>query len=220
MPRPYTSRKRSYRFRRKAPWYRRKYSASEVAYKAFQGVKYLKGLVNSEMHHKDTTISLSTQNLITHITSIAQGDNDFNRTGNSLLLRNIYIRGTMEIDPAVTSNTRISLVLVKDLQQVSDSSPTLANIFNTPTDPNSLLSLSTSGRFKILWRKNYVLTPSTASRPAIDINKYWKIYDHVRFNGTAATDIQKNGYYFCILTSESVNFPQIDCTARVGFHDN
>jgi hypothetical protein len=219
MPRNFSRRSRT--TRRKTSWYNKKYSTMQLAKKAWAATKYLKGLVNSEMLHKDTNIVLgATQSRILQVVDITQNDTDTGRTGNSLLLKNIYFRGQLTINPSVTSNTRVTLALVKDKQQVADTAPSLGDIFTSSTDPDTLLNLSTTGRFKILWRKTYTLTPVGGGRNCYDITKYWKLYDHVRYNGPASTDIQRNGYYLAIITSEAANFPTVNLNNRVGYHDN
>lgn len=207
--------------RRAVSWYNRKYSTLQLAKKAWYATKYLKGLVNSEMFHKNNTFTLgATQSKIFSFVNIAVGDDETSRTGNSILLRNLYIRGTMEINSAVTGDTRITCMLVKDKQQVADTTPTITDIVTSSTDPDTLLATGNFGRFKVMWRKTYALTPVSGGRNVVSLNKYWKIYDHVRYNGTANTDVQKNGYYFVIITSENVNFPSININARTGYHDN
>jgi len=218
MPKIY--RRKTYR-RKNAAWYNKKYSTMQLAQKAWTATKYLKGLVNSEMLHKDTNITLgATQSRILQIVDITQNNLDSGRTGNSLLLKNIYFRGQLTINSAVTSNTRVTLALIKDKQQVADTPPALTDIFMSSTDPDTLLNLNTTGRFKIKWRKTYTLTPVGGGRNCYDITKYWKLYDHVRYNGPASTDIQRNGYYLAIITSEAVNFPTVNLNNRVGYHDN
>lgn len=213
-----TIRKR--RFKKKA-WYNKSYSAKSLAIKAIKNIRYIKGLVNSEMLHKDVSFTPAAQFGITSLVGIDQGDTDSGRTGNSILLRSLYLRGSIQINPSVTGNTRIMLALVKDSQQISDTTPNVSNIFTSITDPDgALLNLNNAGRFKILWRQSYILTPSNGSRPAVEINKYFKLYSHVRFNGTTATDIQKNAYYLVMINSENTNYPSISITSRIGYHDN
>lgn len=209
------------KYRKKQSWYNKKYSTMQLARKAWNATKYLKGLVNSEMLHKDTAVTLgSQQSNILVISNPSQDDTASGRTGNSILLRNIYFRGTLQINTSVTANTRVSLALVKDTQQISDTQPAVTDIFDSATDPDSLLKLGNAGRFKIIWRKVYTLAPVAGGRNVIDITKYWKVYDHVRFNGPANTDTQKNGYYIVIITSENTNYPSVTLNTRVGYHDN
>lgn len=218
------TRRRTYRRKKSTQWYNKKYSAQQLAVKAWRATKYLKGLVNSEKFNIDRTLTLgATQSDIYGLVRIAQGDGESDRTGNSVLVRSIYLRGYMQVNSAVTGNTRVSLVLLQDKQQVSDSNPAVLDVFNGIT-PESMINRSntnnTVGRFKIIWRKNYNLTPSTGSTPSINIDKYFKVYSHVKFNGTANTDIQKNGYYLVILTSEATNYPTVSITTRICYHDN
>ena len=50
-------RRRVYKKRTPKPWYRKKYSVSQMASAAYKGVKYIKGLVNSEMFDVVTAAS-------------------------------------------------------------------------------------------------------------------------------------------------------------------
>jgi len=215
--------KRSYKVQKK-PWYNRSYTPGDLAFRAFKGVMALRGLVNSERHYKDSGPSLGlAKSRITPLHSIAQGDATSDRNGNSILVRSLYMRGFLQVNPAVALNTRVSLALVQDTQQIGDTTPAISDIFNSD-DPEAMLNTSntnyTAGRFKIIWRKNFNLTNVSASRPTIQLEKYFKLYSHIKYNGPTATDIQKNGYYLVMLTSETTNFPIISFTTRLGYHDN
>lgn len=213
--------KKTYK-RGKSAWYNKKYSAKDIALKALKNTRYLKGLVNSETFHKDSNYSgsLGAQYNITPITNIAQGDSESQRTGNSILLRNIYLRLQFTINAATTLSSTYTMALIKDTQQISDTQPAITDIFNSQTAPSTMMNLNTSGRFKLIWRRTNILTPASGGRPAMEITKYWKVYDHVRFNGSASTDYQKNAYFFIIITSEPTNFITVDGNIRVGYHDN
>lgn len=202
-------------------WYNKKYSALQLASKAWTAAKYLKGLVNSERMYADRTCTLgSNRSLVWGITLLSQGDGPSNRTGNSMLLRSIYLRGYCQINPSVVGNTRITLMVVRDNQQQPDTTPSVLDILKTE-DPDSMLNTATAGRFKIVWRKTMALFPqSTGSGSVKDIEKYLKVYDHVRYNGSSTSDIQKHGYYLVMVSSESTNFPTIDIESRIGYHDN
>lgn len=217
--------RRSYRRRssrrRRTPWYNKKYSTAQIARAAWRSAKYIRGLVNSEMFHKDQTLTLgSNQNAIFNITSLAIGDGMNARTANSILAKSIHMRGYMYINPTVTSNTRVMLALVRDTQQVSDTVPSIPNIFDSAISPHTLLNLSNAGRFKILWRKQYVMTPNTGGRDAIQLKFFTRLNHHVRYNGSADTDIQKNGIYLVMITSEPTNYPTIELLSRFNYHDN
>lgn len=204
-------------------WYQRKYNAMQLAAKAWKGVRYIRGLVNSERFHKDFNYGAGTNvpntGIVTNITGITQGDSDIGRTGNSILLRDITYRFKFEINPSVASNTTILLMLVRDNQQISDTNPGITDVLTTSTC-ESLLALGTLGRFSVLSRKLYTLTPATGGKPCVEVKGYMNLQKHVRYNGAASTDIQKNGHYLMMLSSETSNYPTLVGTIRISYHDN
>jgi hypothetical protein len=218
----FQKRRRNFRRRgRRTAWYDKKYSTAQIARAAFRSAQYIRGLVNSEMFHLDDTHTLgSAQSSITPLCNITQGDSVSGRTGNSILLKSIAFSGDMYIHANVTTNTRVMLALVCDKQQVSDSSPSLANIFTSDVNPHTFLNVNNLGRFTIVWRKQYTLSPNASGNNARTIKIFTKINKHVRYNGTSGNDIQKNGYYLCMVTTESTNYPTIQLSSRVNYHDN
>lgn len=218
---PYKRRPLIRRRKKRQQWYNRKYSTLDIAKKAWYATKYLKGLINSEKMYVDRTMSLASQSEIYNLQLLSQGDGAGNRTGNSILVRSIYLRGYMQINPSVSVVTRVSLCLVQDTQQIADTVPTILDIF-TSISPEATIKVgnttNSAGRFKILWRKNYSLIQGQV--PNINLDKFFKLYSHVKFNGTGVNDIQKNGYYLVVMSSEVTNFPTVSITSRMGYYDN
>lgn len=219
---PRYNRRRNFR-RKKSPWYTRKYNAQQLAVKAWRGVKYIRGLVNSEMLHKDTSFApgstIPANGVVNSLVSISQGDTDSGRTGNSILARTLSYRYRLEINPSVTSNTSVSIFIIWDKQQLGDTNPVVGDLLAS-LRPEALINLSEAGRFKILSRKNFILTPVTGGTPAREVKGFHKFYKHIRYNGSASSDIQKNGLYVVLIHSESTNLPTITGTFRLGYHDN
>lgn len=217
--------KKSFRRRRvykRIPWYRKKYNAMQLASKAWRGVRKIRGLVNSEMLHLDKTYSSATisgTGSVSNLTAIGQDDTVSGRTGNSILLRNCTWRLKFEINSSVTVDTSLMMAIVLDTQQVGDTTPAFTDVF-AAANPESLLAVGTFGRFKVLYRKTYILTPASGGKPAIEVAKTLNMYHHVRFNGTTSSDIQKNGLYILLVGSESTNLPTVSGTVRIGYHDN
>nr|WPR18743.1 MAG: hypothetical protein [Chemarfal virus 96] len=216
------NRRKGLRRRRRTQWYNKKYSTAQIARAAWKATKYIRGLVNSEMYHKDAQYTLgNSQSTIWHLTTLAQGDGPSNRTGNSILLKRFTANGYMYVNPSATTNTRVMLALIQDKQQVEDAYPSLSNIFASSVTPNTLLNSSNLGRFSILWRKQYTLGGNaTGGANAKQIKIYKRFQTHVRYNGTAETDIHKNGLYLVMITSEPTNFPTINFETRLSYHDN
>lgn len=207
--------------RRKTPWYSKKYNAQQLALKAWKGVKYIRGLVNSEMLHNTKTYSVSVPGTgsMNHLTAVSQDDTSTGRTGNSILLRQLAYRFKIEINSAVTSNTTFVMMIVQDTQQVGDTSPSITDVLSS-ANTFSLMALGTAGRFKVLKRQQFILTPASGGRPAVESKGFLKLYSHVRYNGSADSDIQKNGLYLLMLSSEGTNYPTFSGSFRIGYHDN
>lgn len=209
------------RTRRKTAWYNRKYSTAQIARAAWRSAKYIRGLVNSEMFHKSNQFSLgSNQSKIFHLNGISQGDGVDYRTGNSILVKNFVANGYMYINASQTTNTRIMIALVQDKQQVSDTTPTITDIFTSDSDPSTLLAVNTAGRFKILFRRQFTLDSNAAGNNAKQLKIFKRLNFHTRYNGTSDTDIQKNGLYLVMITSESTLYPSIVLNGRLSYHDN
>lgn len=216
MPRNYS--RKSRRTRRRTPWYRKKYDAMSLAAKAAKGVWYLKGLVNSEMLHNQLTGSTTTSSTgtITLLNGMAQNDSASGRTGNSILMRNVFLRLGFVQNGATTTTYRVMLVL--DKQQIGDTSPTISDILET-VNPYSPLATASVGRFKVM--KNWFFTTDDAKTRSKLIEYYKDFRMHTRYNGAANTDIQKNGLYLITLSDQApATAPQFAYTWKVGYHDN
>lgn len=222
---PYSRRsRRSYRRRRRptrsTPWFKDAKSAYKLASQAAKDIWYIKGLVNSEKFHFDTNIATSingTTGNVQCLNLIPQGDGESARTGRSILLKDVYIRARMYKDPAATVS-RVMCALVQDLQTISDTVPSFTDIFQSTT-PETFMNLQTAGRFKVLMRKTYILD---SDNPQKELIKFKKVYTHLKYNGSAAADIQKNALYLVWISSETglTNPVTISGGARIGYHDN
>lgn len=181
----------------------------------------IKGLVNSEMYKYDqsqTGLSLTNSGGVLHVTSVAQGDGDSARTGNSILARSVNIKGVLKYNSVGTVFAQpCRLIVVIDTQQVGDASPTVATVLEQATTYSHINS-DTAGRFKVLYNRVYNLNSGTAAAIPFQINIPMR--HHVRYNGTLSTDIQKGGIYFLYMSNESSTYPTMDYECRLSYHDN
>lgn len=195
---------------------------ASIAYGAYKGVNYLRGLVNSEMKKHDVTTSLlpSDAGAVLHLTDIAQGDTDATRDGNSIFLRAINLRGNIVYNSTTAGIQYVTISIVMDKQQVSDTTPSWGDIYDTSGSAIfAHLNNATVGRFSVLYSKTFTLDGVNKIATVFKINKSFR--HHVRYNGTASTDIQKGGVYFVYSSNvPTTNFPSINLTSRASFHDN
>lgn len=218
----YTRRTFRRRRGRKTAWYNRRYNAMQLAAKAWKGVRYIRGLVNSEMLHIDKVYSaaaIANSGTCQHITNIAQGDSVSGRTGNSILVRNLTYRLNFEVNSSVTTDSTVCCTFLIDTQQVGDTAPSYTDVYDAATT-TSLLNVATAGRFKVLKRMMIQLTPPSGGKPIVCVNGFLNLYKHVRYNGTSSSDIQKNGIFVAFVGSEATNTPTVTGYIRIGYHDN
>lgn len=221
---PYYRKRYNNRYKRRSNYRRRggyttMGSALYLAKKAYRGINYLKGLVNSEKYHLDTSISgqtINTAGVVSHLTAIAQGDNDPGRTGNSIFVRGLSYSFSLNMNASAT-NTWVRFVILIDTQQVGDTSPGITTVFES-VNVGALMNHLTLGRFKIIRDKVYVFNSSNLT--SIQKKGYISMRHHVRFNGTADTDIQKGGIYLMLVSNEGTNLPVLTGMFRIMFHDN
>lgn len=221
MPRNVYRRKRMRR--RRYGGYGNYKNALALATTAWKGVKYLKGLVNSEMYKVDVALSsqaFSTTGAVTHLTAIGQGDTDATRTGNSVLLKSLDFRMLVQ---RVAANTVIgnlcTCLLVQDNQQIGDTSPAIADVLEGATGL-AFLNNATVGRFKILRRWDFCLDTVGDNARVLRFRKYWPQGHHVRYNGTSSADQQKGAIYFLCMGDQATNNPVGDGSVRISYHDN
>lgn len=152
-----------------------------------------------------------------HFTALAQGTAQNQRIGNSVYCTGMSINYYWTSHPT-PAQTMARLVIYYDTQTLSDDT---AHTWTEVMDSSSILAMVNRGsfrnRFKILHDKVVALSPATnyaeSHKTYIPFNKT------VEYNGTANTDIQKNGIYGLILSTEPTNGAGFVYYARVYYND-
>lgn len=221
-------RRKSYGRRRRSARYTTMGSAYHLAKKAAKGVYYLKGLVNSELMKRTTSSGnvvipyASGPAYMNHLTGIPVGDDDSERTGNSVLLRYLNVRAIFKTSfstPDLVQPGFIRVIVFRDTQQASDTSPVLTDVLQFLT-PTSYLNPDTVGRYTILRDKLFQLNND---RPYAQFNYTLSTRSHLRFNGPLSSDVQKDHIYMAIFATDSFGVglnPQMDIATRISYHDN
>lgn len=192
-------------------------SAAYLAQQALRGVKQLRGIINSELHRKDSIASttVGTGGYIFAVSSITQGDLYDNRQGNSVLVKSLNIQGNVKWDTSATDSALTMWVII-DTQQASDTTPSIADIFNGQ-GPHSILNAQTVGRYKILLKKHY---SQDSSKQLVFIDEHMTMNHHVRYNGASHTDIQKGGIYVIFISNQTTYTPTFSVNTRISYYDN
>ena len=212
-------RRRRNQKRSRKSWYNRKYSALQLATKAWKATRYIKGLVNSEMlHHRiGGNINIDSTGALLPLSAISQGDSDSGRTGNSIFARNLSMNLNIKINASNLATQFIRIVLLQDNQQISDTTPSISDVLDSAY-PNAPLNQSTAGRFTII--RNWEFYLNATNQPGRVLKKYFKLWHHIRYNGSASTDIQRGGLYLLYISDQATNPPTAGYQIKLGYHDN
>lgn len=213
-------RRRSFRSRRAAvPRAPKDITWGQFATKAWNGVQQIRKLINVEEHRVDTAIgaAIDSAGSVTHLTAVAAGDTAATRTGSSILLKGLHMRFAL-ITHASAATTVVRILVVKDKQQVSDTTPAVTGILNS-ADVLSHVVPDFTERFTILKDMTHILDLVGNPIKTFDF-KLNMTGTHVRYNGTAGTDIQQNGVFVLLLSNQPTNTPTVSVQSRLTFYDN
>lgn len=220
--RKFRGKRRSYRKKTSSwnSWFQKGVTPKEAIDYAVSGVSYLKGLVNSELYKYDDVLAsaVTTSGVISSMNLIAQGDGEGQRTGNSIFVRNIAMQGQAirNASGATPDSQVVRLVIFQDTQQIADTAPAITDVLET-NSVNSYLNKANVGRFKVLFNKKMYLS---SQMPQVPFNYFKTLRHHIRFNGSATSDVQKGGLYYFFISNEATNGPSIAMRLRVSYHDN
>lgn len=219
---PYYSRRHRRRYRKRYPrsgrgnvdWYK-------MAKTAFTGVKYLKSIVNVEKHPLVTTGSDSPGNTTLSLRCLnltAQGDDDFSRDGNRILLKSININSHFQQSGLATS-TVVRLLLFIDTQS-NGTTPVTSDILQSSSIQSNYNHDNVGFRYKILADKTINLSSGTAVQKMIQT--YRKLNFHTQYDGTTAVigNIVDNALWLGYISDQPVNVPGILTDAQMLFIDN
>lgn len=200
-------------------------------------VKQLKRVATPEVKVIDTDITdatMSTSLEANPISLVATGDDDSSRDGDTILVKNIYIRGVLHSANTADGNL-VRCILVQDYEQDGNASVFTTTDFLQADNLESFYQSDTNHRrFKVLYDKVHYVAPyildtvngvgaaSTPSKKMVQIKV--RLNKKIYFNGTAATQASagRGKIYWCTLMDDisgggSVSF---NGNARVTFQDS
>lgn len=223
-------RKKSSRYNNRK-WYgsRKMTGYMGTAFAALTLAQKLKNMINVEykFHDKDLNdySTLVEAGELQCLNEIPQGDDNFQRNGNQVKIKQTEIRGSIKASVDATDSTQVRLLLFQKLFQ-DDTDPTVTGTdvgILEDANVNSLKTqTATKTTFKILWDQTWVLSPMDQTNGRINY-KYFKKWDNgpkcyfVR-SGTAAP--KKNGLWLLAIASQPTNLPIMKGECRIRFVDN
>lgn len=197
-----------------------------AGYQLSQDMKYLKGMINAELHEVTSTFSagvIADTGSITNLAIIAQGDTISNRSGNSILVR--WINGQLVIRNAADDDSIRFIVFVwKD-----ETAPVILDILQTATPFSHLANTATGNyrdaRVRVLYNRLFSLTNGTSSEARIikfniDMNPANnREKAHTLYPGAGTVPANKGVWLLTIGTQDS-NTASMIGTIKTNFYDN
>lgn len=176
--------------------------------------------ISPEIKNLDVTITqanITTSGTITHISAIPGGSGANARVGNTVDLTGLVLRLAL----SQTSNgTYQRIYVIQDRQQVADTTPSITDIFSTAVPVNAQPNSDNIARFSFLWVSPMIEgTLVNAAQQKTVFEWSWKGSKKISFNGTASSDIEKNGLYVVTLSDQSGNTVDVQGTVRLQFTD-
>lgn len=221
--RPRFARKRNMR---KKPISKRSYGVSDyanMAYQAFKGVMWLKGLINAEKKFVEFTNNgaVSTTAQIDLLTGVGQGDTQISRNGNSIKAYANSGKYRLSIHASAT-NTSFRIIIFMD--KVSDGTePTGQELLDltTLTSLDAHYNVNNAGsRFTILHDKRHSL--SINGNREITGSYFSRLNHHVKFTDTTAAQASCSAghLYSLVISSEATNTPTFILSNVFRYYDN
>lgn len=206
---------------------------ARVASTAYKTAMAVASLVNAEYKYTDFThnTTLGTSISTTCLTTMAQGNTDITRNGDSIMMKYNYLKGYCVYNSAANASQRIRVCIVRDMNN-STTAPTLAKLF--ATTGAGLVEVAPHNKdyteqYKVLYDKLFYVD---ASRPVAHFKYYKKFLmgkdkqgrpiksAHCTFSGAADTDLGKGHLWLCQFSSHGLNSPTVVWYNRFGYVDN
>lgn len=182
-------------------------------------------LVNSEKHFIDVDLA-GTANTSggygANLIPIATGDGENDRSGNSVLMKDVYLRACLDggfTSLSVLGDTNVGycLLLDKNVDGGTGFGTSSWDDVFTSNDPNAPIDRETSDRFVIL--KRGVINVNNLNRNCANLKIYANLKGiHAHFDHPGATGIDTNGPRL-ILTSDKKSVT-VSGTSRLSYYDN
>lgn len=193
-------------------------------------VKQLQPELKSADVSIDATNIDSTNGTVIHLSAIGQGDGQTNRTGNCITVRKIDVGFQVTRNAAYTGVTNPTLrwAIIVDKEQIADTSPVGLSVFEFPS--LAIVDFPQSAnleRFRFLYVSPvidlHMIGFNDTTTPVVNranaFNHHWSGDIKVGYNGSATTDIEKNGIYIVYISQGTASELDVTGYSRIQFTD-
>jgi len=202
--------------------------AWSLSKRAIRGINELRKLINTEFKFVDITGSgsvITQSGAFAHITSIAQGTDVSQRTGDSLKTQYIEFKAHLLINNSAT-RTMYRVIVFRDLENTG-SVPVGTDLLkqagtgNAPTSPFTYANLTRGdvpNRFTILLDEIGTLCINGQENAVLDFASH--LTQHVRYSSTGAGNVREGALFVAFFSNESTNTPTVDWDIRLFYTDD
>jgi len=184
-------------------------TAYAVAKRALRAVRSVRPELQY-LYTNEGDVTPGTSGLLYHTTALAQGSGDSERKAAMVMAKSLQLNLAMIKNSSATTDF-VRVVIFMDKQQIADTTTQGPSFtYLSPITPTDKM------RFRILYDRMFSLSDSTVSR---HIRIIKRINAFVRYNGTASTDIQKNGVYVRIVGKDNTNKAECTLNWRLTYTD-
>ncbi|MEO5351396.1 MAG: hypothetical protein H7836_17405, partial [Magnetococcus sp. YQC-3] len=181
-------------------------SALKVAHQAYSMARVVASIVNSERKYFDSSVAWDTNTTasVTCLTSMAQGDTNVTRNGNSIALKSLQIHGYWQGDTGVPSE-QVRIMIVRDNDNLGGTAPVITDVLEG-SGVLQLRNKNTPKRFTMLYDKIFVGSTDSPVKKFDYFKKFRMMKDKngnptksvkCLFDGTTANDYTR-GHIFLI----------------------
>lgn len=202
-----------------------KISYAQMAMKAFEGVKYLKGLINSELKFVDIspTLTFTPGGNVSLLTQTAEGTDEGQRNGRSILAKNMKIDCQLVNNSSASNGTFVRMIYFHDRVTEGTTATTSELLQNAGSiiSPLNHDHFGPSARFRLIRDYRTTLNPSGTSNKVHTVRVPLKGH-HIKYQGTGSTisDCLSGHIFVLCMSDQSSNTPGYLFNSRLQFYDN
>jgi len=174
-------------------------------------------LKNNTQYHNASISSVGT---MYPVSNLAESYTSSTRDGLEVRGLNVQVRLNVRSNILASGHNMLRIIYFVDKQQVSDTYPTgddlLHNKANAVVSPYSEVH---KNRFQILKDITFTLSPLGSSPIQYQKRFTLKLDKTMRYNGSSASDYQRNMVWMYVITDASSTYPEFYVANRFNYYD-
>lgn len=203
-------------------------SVAATASAALRMARELKRGIETKAVGISRTGTVTTTEDVKHLSAIAQGDGNSQRSGDHVMATRVRLRGMLTGNSALSFQAAVRIIIVQNLRQQPDTNATMASQFSSATIYGFNLASLGFKNLLVHYDKVHMVpqgsqvasTPTFATgRKFIDVDFKLARPVKISYNEAAVTDIDRNGFYIICVADASSSQPSLVYEAFLDYTD-